>query len=80
MQQEPLFYKNNHAAIDYQALIDELDIWQSIFELAMEEAAHSLGPQQFPAQDLQALLGDMCDLLRAVLITSHPYTNATEEA
>ncbi len=60
--------KKTHAAIDYQSIIDELDIWQNIFELALEEATHSLDPQQFPAQDLQALLRDMCDLLRAVLM------------
>lgn len=80
MQQEPLDTKKTHTTNDYQAIIDELDSWQSIFELALEEATHSLDAQQFPAQDLQALLADMCDLLRVVLMSSRPCTNVEEEA
>lgn len=60
--------------VDYQPLIDELDIWQGIFEMALDEVAKHLDPQKFPAQDLQASLEEMCDLLRAVLMKSVPQT------
>lgn len=65
-----------HDVEDYQPLMDELDIWQGIFELALDEAAKHLDPQQFPAQDLHASLEEMCDLLRIVLLNSVPRTKA----
>ncbi len=52
---------------DYEPLIEELTHWQAIFEMALDEAAQHLTQAQFPAEDLQASLADMCDLLRDVL-------------
>jgi len=63
-----------HDMVDYEPLIDELDIWQGIFELALDEAAKHLDPQQFPVRDLQASLEEMCELLRVVLMNSIPRT------
>lgn len=52
---------------DYEPLIEELSHWQAIFEVALDEAAHHLTLEQFPAEDLMASLADMCDLIRDVL-------------
>ena len=54
-------------AIDYQPLIEALNNWQAIFELALDEATLYLSSEQFPAQELSASLAEMCDLLRDVL-------------
>ncbi len=61
-----------HEDLDYQPLIDELNIWQGIFELVLDEATKYLDQEQFPARELQASLADMCDLLRDVLLNSRP--------
>jgi hypothetical protein len=53
--------------VDYQPLIEALNDWQAIFELALSEAALHLNPEQFPAEELSASLAEMCDLLRDVL-------------
>jgi hypothetical protein len=52
---------------DYEPLIEELNHWQAIFEMALDEAARYLTPEQFPAEDLRASLEDMCDLIRDIL-------------
>jgi len=52
---------------DYEPLIEELNHWQAIFEIALDEAAHHLTLEQFPAEDLRASLADMCELIRDVL-------------
>ena len=52
---------------DYEPLIEELSHWQAIFEMALDEAAHHLTLEQFPAEDLRASLADMCELIRDVL-------------
>jgi hypothetical protein len=62
----------SHENADYQALIDELDVWQGLFEIALDEAARYLDQEQFPSRELQASLVDMCDLLRDVLLNSRP--------
>ncbi len=54
-------------AIDYHPLIEALTEWQTIFELALDEAAARLDKEVFPAEDLSASLSEMCDLLRAAL-------------
>ena len=54
-------------AVDYQPLIEALNNWQAIFELALDEATLYLSSEQFPAQELSASLAEMCDLLRDVL-------------
>lgn len=54
---------------DYKPLIEELTHWQAIFEIALDQAAHHLTPEQFPAEDLHASLADMCELIRDVLGT-----------
>jgi len=56
--------------VDYQPLIEALNDWQAIFELALDEAALHLNPEQFPAEELSASLAEMCDLLRDVLVKS----------
>jgi hypothetical protein len=61
--------------VDYQPLIEALNDWQAIFELALSEAAFHLNPEQFPAQELSASLAEMCDLLRDVLIKSNASPN-----
>jgi hypothetical protein len=53
--------------VDYQPLIEALNNWQAIFELALDEAAQHLDPDQFPAKELSASLAEMCELLRDVL-------------
>lgn len=53
--------------LDYKPLIEELNHWQAIFEMALDQAAHHLTREQFPAEDLSASLADMCDLIRDVL-------------
>jgi hypothetical protein len=53
--------------VDYQPLIEALNNWQAIFELALDEAALYLSSEQFPAEELSASLAEMCDLLRDVL-------------
>jgi hypothetical protein len=53
--------------VDYQPLIEALNNWQAIFELALDEVTLYLSPEQFPAQELSASLVEMCDLLRGVL-------------
>jgi hypothetical protein len=52
---------------DYEPLIEEINHWQAIFEIALDEAAHHLTLEQFPAEDLKASLADMCELIRVVL-------------
>lgn len=52
---------------DYEPLIEELNHWQAIFEMALDQAAHYLTLEQFPAEDLSASLADMCELIRDVL-------------
>lgn len=54
-------------AIDYQSLIEALNDWQAMFELALDEAAARLQHEEFPAKDLSASLAEMCELLRDVL-------------
>ena len=53
--------------VDYQPLIEALNNWQAIFELALDEAALHLSPDQFPAKELSASLAEMCEILRDVL-------------
>jgi len=52
---------------DYQPLIEALNDWQAMFELALDEAAARLDREHFPAEDLSASLSEMCELLRNVL-------------
>lgn len=67
--------------VDYQPLIEALSDWQAMFELALDEAAGRLGPEEFPAKDLSASLAEMCKLLRDVLSGySAPYKNPQERA
>jgi hypothetical protein len=61
--------------VDYQPLIEALNDWQTIFELALSEAAVHLKPEQFPSEELSASLAEMCDLLRDVLIKSNASPN-----
>lgn len=61
--------------VNYQPLIEALNDWQAIFELALNEAALHLNPEQFPAEELSASLAEMCDLLRDVLIKSNASPN-----
>ena len=56
--------------VDYQPLIEALNDWQAIFELALSEAALHLNSELFPAEELSASLSEMCDLLRDVLVKS----------
>ena len=56
--------------VDYQPLIEALNNWQAIFELALDEAALHLNAEQFPAEEMSASLAEMCDLLRDVLVKS----------
>ena len=48
-------------------LIEAISAWQGIFEIALDTAAQLLPPEQFPAEDLQASLAEMCNLPREVL-------------
>lgn len=57
-------------AIDYQPLIEVLNDWQAMFELALDEATTYLDRELFPAEDLSASLSEMCELLRDVLAKS----------
>jgi hypothetical protein len=59
--------------IDYQPLIEALDNWQAIFELALDEAALHLSPDQFPVKELSASLAEMCELLRDVLAKNNAF-------
>ena len=59
--------------VDYQPLIEALNNWQAIFELALDEAALHLSPDQFPADALSASLAEMCELLRDVLAKSSAF-------
>ncbi len=61
--------------VDYKPLIEALNDWQAIFELALSEAAFHLNQEQFPAEELSASLAEMCDLLRDVLINSNASPN-----
>jgi len=54
-------------AIDYGPLVEALNDWQAMFELALDEAATRIGRELFPAEDLNASLSEMCELLREVL-------------
>jgi len=54
-------------AIDYQPLVEALNDWQAMFELALDEAAARLDREHFPAEDLSASLSEMCELVRDVL-------------
>jgi hypothetical protein len=56
--------------VDYQPLIEALNDWQAIFELALSEAALHINSELFPSEELSASLSEMCDLLRGVLIKS----------
>jgi len=51
----------------FQLLIEAINNWQGIFEIALDTAAQLLPPEQFPAADLQASLAEVCNLLRDVL-------------
>jgi hypothetical protein len=51
----------------FQPLIEAINNWQGIFEIALDTAAQLLPPEQFPARDLHASLAEMCNLLRDVL-------------
>jgi len=51
----------------FHPLIEAINVWQGIFETALDSAAQLLPPEQFPAEDLQASLAEMCNLLREVL-------------
>lgn len=62
--------------VDYQPLIEALNNWQAIFELALDEAALHLNAEQFPAEELSASLAEMCDLLRDVLAKSSASTTS----
>ncbi|GHO61271.1 hypothetical protein KSC_001630 [Ktedonobacter sp. SOSP1-52] len=57
----------SHQKEDFQPVIEAIDDWQGIFEIALDTAAQLLPPEQFPATDLQASLAEMCNLLRDVL-------------
>lgn len=57
-------------AVDYQPLIEALNDWQAMFELALDEATTYLDHEHFPAEDLSASLSEMCELLRDVLAKS----------
>ncbi len=57
-------------AIDYGPLIEALNDWQAMFELALDEATTYLDREHFPAEDLSASLSEMCELLRDVLAKS----------
>lgn len=48
-------------------LIEAINSWQGIFEIALDTATQLLPPEQFPAADLSASLAEMCNLLRDVL-------------
>ena len=61
--------------VDYQPLIEALNDWQAIFELALGEAATQLNPEQFPSEELSVSLAEMCDLLRDVLLKSSASSN-----
>lgn len=54
-------------AIDYGPLVEALNDWQAMFELALDEAAAHVNREHFPAEDLSASLSEMCELLREVL-------------
>ena len=71
MKKEPMLSVSHETAV-YQPLVDELDLWQGLFEMALDEAAKYLDQEQFPAKELQASLADMCGLLRDVLLNSRP--------
>lgn len=71
MKEEPLPLVSHENAV-YQPLVDELDLWQGLFEIALDEAAKYLDQEQFPARELQASLADMCGLLHDVLLNSRP--------
>ena len=73
MREEPMHLVSSEVT-DYQLLVDELDTWQGIFELALDEATKYLDQEQFPATELQASLSDMCSLLRDVLLNSRPHS------
>jgi hypothetical protein len=60
--------------VDYQPLIEALNNWQAIFELALDEAALRLSPDQFPAKELSASLAEMCELLRDVLAKNSSFS------
>ena len=77
--EEKLTHLASHQDIDYQPLVDELGIWQGIFELALDEASKYLDQEQFPAKELQASLTEMCDLLREVLLKSCPCSQSLLE-
>lgn len=62
-KKQPLSDKKEH----FLPLIEAISNWQGIFELALDNAAQLLTPEQFPAADLQASLAEMCNLLRDVL-------------
>lgn len=49
------------------SLIEAINSWQGVFEIALDTAVQLLPPEQFPAEDLQASLSEMCNLLREVL-------------
>jgi hypothetical protein len=51
---------------DFLPLIEAISNWQGIFEMALDDAAQLLTPEQFPAEDLHASLSEMCDLLRDI--------------
>jgi len=57
-------------AIDYGPLVEALNDWQAMFELALDEAATHVDHEHFPAEDLSASLSEMCELLRDVLAKS----------
>lgn len=57
-------------AVDYQPLIEVLNDWQAMFELALDEAATRVDRGHFPAEDLSASLSEMCELLREVLTSN----------
>ncbi len=48
-------------------LLEHLSLMQATFEQALDEAGQKLGPQMFPATDLQSYLAEICDLLRQAL-------------
>lgn len=74
-EEESIVSKAVDGAVDYEPLIEALNNWQAIFELALDEAALHLSSEQFPSEELSASLTEMCDLLRHVLAKKQYISN-----
>lgn len=80
MKEEILPVSHSKNDCYYTSLIEAVDGWQQVFELAFDHADGQLDEELFPVQQLRFSLREMCDLLRDVLAQSVPQPSRKDTA